>query len=195
MATRTSARGSTTTRARSTSRRFGILWLVGRERVEDARAVERFTDATMRVEGRRVNWPGASGQSFAGYRPFTDGPNVLWLEGTLMMRLAKARLGSPVAELDRNADRWAALTAPRMPLQVDRAAGEDYHVWPAAAPAAWLALSPERVRAVDRDLDRRGDRDRRAARRAPRPAWSRTAPRSAPRAGRAGARATGCAAG
>ena len=58
-----------------------------------------------------------------------------------MMRLAKARLGRDVGALDDSADRWAALTAPEPPLQVDRAAGEDYHVWPAAAPAAWRALS------------------------------------------------------
>ena len=58
-----------------------------------------------------------------------------------MMRLAKARLGRDVAALDGNIDRWAALSAPAPPLQVDRAAGEDYHVWPAAAPAAWLVLS------------------------------------------------------
>ena len=96
----------------------------------------------MRVDGRRVLWPGAAGQTFTGYRPFADrwGPDVLWMEGTLMMRLAKARLGSDVAELDDSADRWAALTAPGPPLQVDRARGGDYHVWPAAAPAAWRTL-------------------------------------------------------
>ena len=59
-----------------------------------------------------------------------------------MMRLAKVRLGRDVSALDGHVARWAALTAPAPPLQVDRAAGEDYHVWPAAAPAAWLTLSP-----------------------------------------------------
>ncbi len=105
-------------------------------------AVERATDATMRVDGRRILWPGAAGQTFSGYRPFADawGPDVLWMEGTLMMRLAKARLGTDVGELDDSADRWAALTAPAPPLQVDRARGDDYHVWPAAAPAAWRTL-------------------------------------------------------
>ena len=122
---------------------FGILWLIGRDRRADAAAVERAADATLRVEGRRVAWPGAAGQTFSGYRPFADAwsPDVLWMEGTLMMRLAKARLGSDVGELDDSADRWAALTAPAPPLQVDRAAGEDYRAWPAAAPAAWQALS------------------------------------------------------
>ena len=121
---------------------YGMLWLIGRDRRAEAAAVERTTDATMRVDGRRVLWPGAAGQTFSGYRPFADrwGPDVLWMEGTLMMRLAKARLGSDVAELDDSADRWAALTAPGPPLQVDRARGGDYHVWPAAAPAAWRTL-------------------------------------------------------
>jgi hypothetical protein len=115
---------------------YGILWLLARGRRADAEAVERTTDATMRVDGRRLR-----GQAFSGYRPFADGPDVLWMEGTLMMRLAKARLGSDVAWLDDSADRWAALTAPERPLQADRAAGGDYHPWPAAAPAAWLTLS------------------------------------------------------
>jgi hypothetical protein len=93
------------------------------------------------VEGRRVNWPTAGAQTFTGYRPSVGGPDVLWMEGTLMMRLAKSRLGSDVALLDEHADRWAALTAPDPPLHVDRARGEDYHVWPAAAAAAWRTLS------------------------------------------------------
>ncbi len=125
---------------------LGILWLLGHGRRADAAAVERMADTTMRVDGRAVDWPGAAGQTFTGYRPFArpGGPDVLWMEGTLMMRLAKARLGSDVAELDDSADRWAALTAPDPPLHVDRASGDDYHVWPAAAAAAWLELSRSR---------------------------------------------------
>jgi hypothetical protein len=125
---------------------LGMLWLIGRGRNADAAAVERRADATLAVKGRPVDWPGAEGQVFDGYRPFEgpQGPDVLWMEGTAMMRLAKARLGHDVSALDLQAGRWAALTAPAPPLQVDRAAGEDYHVWPAAAPAAWLALSRSR---------------------------------------------------
>ncbi len=125
---------------------LGILWLLGRGRADDARAVARYADESMWVTGRTVDWPGAEGETFSGYKPFADawGPDVLWMEGTLMMRLAKKRLGDGVAALDEQADRWAALSAPLPPLQVDRAAGGDYHVWPAAAPAAWLALSRSR---------------------------------------------------
>lgn len=125
---------------------LGMLWLIGRGRATEAAAVARTTDATMAVSGRRPAVPRAFGQTFTGYRPFAGRgmPDVLWMEGTLMMRLAKARLGLDVAQLDDSADRWAALTAPGPVLQADRPAGEDYHAWPAAAPTAWLALSRSR---------------------------------------------------
>ena len=61
------------------------------------------------------------------------------MEGTLQLRLARARLGDADPELDAAIDAWAALTAPGMLLQADRDAG-DLHAWPAAAPAAWLRL-------------------------------------------------------
>ena len=121
---------------------LGILWLLGHDRRADALDVARHADAAMWVDGRTVAWPGAEGQTFSGYRPFADawGPDVLWMEGTLQMRLAKRRLGADTAELDRSAARWFALTSPAAPLHADRATG-DYHVWPAAAPAAWMTLS------------------------------------------------------
>lgn len=124
---------------------LGILWLLRHDRVADAKRVERATDRTMWLSGRRVAWPGAKRQTFSGYRPFAEDwlPDVLWMEGTLMMRLAKARLGRDMAALDGEVARWVALSAPGLPLQVDRAAGEDYHVWPAAAPGAWLVMSRE----------------------------------------------------
>ena len=125
-------------RRRPAARRPGLRdpLAARRGRRAQAEAVEQATDAAMFIDGRRLR-----GQTFCGYRPFAHGPDVLWMEGTLMMRLAKARLGRDVGALDDSADRWAALTAPEPPLQVDRAAGDDYHVWPAAAPAAWLTLS------------------------------------------------------
>lgn len=119
---------------------FGALWLAARGRPDDARAVLSGADATMRVTERRV--PGAT-ESFTGYKPFADawGPDVLWMEGTMQVRHAKARLGLPVADLDDSAARWAALTAPGMPLQADRTDGGDYHAWPAAGAAAWMRLA------------------------------------------------------
>jgi hypothetical protein len=103
-------------------------------------------DATLTVTGRRIDGRAGAG-AFTGYKPFAEGwaPDVLWMEGTLQMRMAKAALGQDVSALDDSADRWAALTSAGMLLHADKdvvgnAAG-DYHVWPAAAPAAWLMLA------------------------------------------------------
>ena len=122
---------------------LGILWLLGQGRPADAKHVETSADKTLLVHGRTVRWPSAAGETFTGYRPYADawGADVLWMEGTLQMRMAKAQLGSDTVALDDSIHRWTALTGPDMLLQADRAAGEDYHAWPAAAPAAWLRLS------------------------------------------------------
>ena len=125
---------------------MGIQWLLATGRRSDAVAVAATADATLLVSGRRVDGHAGAG-AFIGYRPFAEawGPDVLWMEGTLQMRMAKAALGQDVSALDDSADRWAALTGGGMLLQSDRdvvgnPAG-DYHVWPAAAPTAWLSLS------------------------------------------------------
>jgi hypothetical protein len=126
---------------------MGIQWLLGQGRPADAAAVAATADATLSVTGRRVAGREGAG-TFTGYKPFAEGwaPDVLWMEGTLQMRMAKAALGQDVAALDDSADRWAALTGGAgYLLHADQdvlgnPAG-DYHVWPAAAPAAWLALS------------------------------------------------------
>jgi hypothetical protein len=121
---------------------LGILWLLSQGRRADAEAVAAEADATMLVRDRSVAWPGAEGQTFTGYKPYADawGADVLWMEGTLAMRMAKSRLGDGTAALDDTIDRWTALTSPDYVLQADRAGGEDYHAWPAAAPTAWLRL-------------------------------------------------------
>ena len=125
---------------------LGILWLAGRGRIAAAQRVAATADDTMLVRDRVVDWPSAAGATFTGYRPFADawGADVLWMEGTLQMRLAKARIGAGTERLDDSIDRWTALTGPDMLLQADHAGGEDYHAWPAAAPAAWLGLNRSR---------------------------------------------------
>jgi hypothetical protein len=125
---------------------MGIQWLLGQGRRADALAVAANADATLMVSGRTVDgYPNAG--AFTGYKPFAEGwgPDVLWMEGTLQMRMAKAALGQDTSALDASIDRWAALTQPGMLLHsnaevVGNPAG-DYHVWPAAAPAAWLTLA------------------------------------------------------
>ncbi len=125
----------------SDAQALGILWLCALGRDAEARAVAATAEATLRVRDRRVAWPGAESLAFTGYRPFAGGwaPDVLWMEGTLQLRLARARLGEADDELDAAIAAWAALTPGAMLLQADREAG-DLHVWPAAAPAAWLRL-------------------------------------------------------
>jgi hypothetical protein len=121
---------------------LGILWLAGRGRLDAARRVAAEADAALLVRDRTVAWPGAEGAAFVGYRPYAGGwaPDILWMEGTLQLRTAKARIGADTAELDASIARWAGLTEPGYVLQADRV-DVDYHVWPAAAPAAWLRLS------------------------------------------------------
>ena len=123
---------------------FGGRKLLG-HRV-DAAAVAATADATLLVTGRQIDGRASAG-TFTGYKPYVEGwaPDVLWMEGTLQMRMAKAALGQDVSALDNSADRWAALTSPGMMIHassdiVGNNAG-DFHTWPAAAPAAWLTLS------------------------------------------------------
>jgi hypothetical protein len=125
---------------------MGIQWLLGQGRRADALAVAATADATLMVSGRAIDgYPNAG--TFVGYKPYAEGwgPDVLWMEGTLQMRMAKAALGQDTSALDSSADRWNALTGAGMMLHassevVGNNAG-DFHVWPAAAPAAWLTLS------------------------------------------------------
>jgi hypothetical protein len=67
------------------------------------------------------------------------------MEGTMQMRMALAALGLPTADLDSGADRWTAATGGGLMFQSDRTSvggnGGDFHVWAAAAPAAWKVLA------------------------------------------------------
>jgi hypothetical protein len=125
---------------------YGIEWLIGQGRLDDARAVAATTQATMLVTGRTIEGRPSAG-TFTGYRPFADpwSPDVLWMEGTMQMRMALSDLGLPTADLDASADRWAAATGGGLMFQADRTAvggnGGDFHVWAAAAPAAWKTLA------------------------------------------------------
>lgn len=135
---------------------LGILWLIGQGRISDALGVAAYADRTMLVAGRTVarsanplsyNQTYSSGRAFAGYKPYADAgaPDVLWIEGTLEMRLAKTELGLGTANLDANLSAWQAITGDAGPLQANRAVSADvfneYHPWPDAAAAAWELLA------------------------------------------------------
>jgi hypothetical protein len=125
---------------------YGIQWLIGQGRLDDARAVAAQTQATTLVSGRTIEGRAGAG-TFTGYRPFADAwsPDVLWMEGTMQMRMALVALGLPTADLDSGADRWSAATGGGLMFQSDRTSvggnGGDFHVWAAAAPAAWKVLA------------------------------------------------------
>jgi hypothetical protein len=117
---------------------LGALWLAGRGDRADAVRVVATADATMLVTRPATG--------VTGYRPYADawGPDVLWTEGTLQMRLAKSALGLDTSAIDAAIARLGV--APGRPLpQADRTVvgnpAGDYHVWPAAAPGAWRLLS------------------------------------------------------
>jgi hypothetical protein len=125
---------------------LGILWLVGQGRASDAAAVSAAADDAMLVRGRTFEGRPDAG-TFTGYTPYAEGwgPDVLWMEGALQMRMARAATGADTGAIDDSADRWAALGSGGLLPQADRTltgnpAG-DYHTWSAAAPAAWLRLS------------------------------------------------------
>ena len=88
---------------------------------------------------------------FSGYKPYLEasGPNVLWFEATPMIRMVTSALGQSVTTLDSWITSWRAVAGSTVgPLQADQtltnaAYGVEYHVWPSAAPAAWVILSQQ----------------------------------------------------
>jgi hypothetical protein len=81
---------------------------------------------------------------------------VIWFEGTAEMRAATAASGGSPASIDTEARKWRKVTASdggTAPLQsnetVTSTRGEfdiEYHVWPAAAAAAWWLLAANEPR-------------------------------------------------
>jgi hypothetical protein len=91
---------------------------------------------------------------FSGYEPYAGSgvPEVLWFEGTAEMRMANTTYGLSTTALDASMVQWEALTASSSgaPLQSNQtitipAYGVEYHVWPAAAAAAWVILSQSKT--------------------------------------------------
>ncbi len=91
----------------------------------------------------------AAAGPFSGYKPYRDtaGPNVLWFDGTPMLRMVTSVLGQSTFTLDSWITSWRAVAGTSVgPLQSDQtvanaAFGVEYHVWPSAASAAWVLLS------------------------------------------------------
>jgi hypothetical protein len=137
---------------------LGAMYLRSRHEAPVARRVLAFANRTFGIGGRSIvrsssratfNETYAAPGPFSGYRPYAGAgaPNVLWFEGTAQMRAAEAAVGISTAALDASMRRWRRITSPAggPPLEADRTvtapAFGEYHVWPAAAAAAWAVLA------------------------------------------------------
>jgi hypothetical protein len=74
---------------------------------------------------------------------------VLWLEGTAQMAAAESAVGASTSALDASMRSWERITSRSgdAPLMADRTVDAggygEYHVWPAAAGAAWTVLAAD----------------------------------------------------
>jgi hypothetical protein len=139
---------------------LGAMYLRSRGRAGTARRVVGFANARFAVSGRSIvkssdpatyNETYAAPGPFSGYRPFVGSgtPGVLWFEGTAQMRAAEAAVGAGTSSLDAGMRAWERITSRSgdAPLMADRTVDAggygEYHVWPAAAAAAWAVLAAD----------------------------------------------------
>jgi hypothetical protein len=137
---------------------LGSMFEVANGNTTTAKAVLSYAKSKFLVTGRSVvkststatyNNTYAAAGPFSGYKPYLGdaGPNVLWFEGTPMLRSATAAVGDSTSTLDGWITAWKAIAGSSVgPLQADQtlsnaAFGVEYHVWPAAVPAAWVLIS------------------------------------------------------
>ncbi len=138
---------------------LGAMYLLGVGKPQLGLAVLAHAQSTFALSGRSIvlssapeayNMSYSSLGPFTGYRPYagTEAPDVLWFEGTAEMRMANAAFRQSTTALDHSMTQWQALTPASggAPLQSDQTFtstpyGVEYHVWPAAAGAAWVLLA------------------------------------------------------
>jgi hypothetical protein len=138
---------------------LGALYLQGLGQTALGQLVLNRAQSTFALTGRSIalssnpatyNMTYSAPGPFTGYLPYAGpgAPQVLWFEGTAEMRMANAAYGESTTSLDQSMAQWEAITQAggAGPLQADQttrntAYGVQYHVWPAAAPAAWVILS------------------------------------------------------
>jgi hypothetical protein len=136
---------------------LGIPFLLAQGRTADAQKVAAYIESAYRVTGRAITRSNAldtfngtwSGGPFSGYRPYASGgPDVLWAEGTAMVRRAYELLSGEeqrAKNLGKEISSWDAVTSKSGlgPLMTDRTVTtgvNEYHVWPASAAASWTVL-------------------------------------------------------
>lgn len=141
---------------------LGAVYLAGRGDQNSARDVVDRIPTYFRVQNRRIqlsskvdtyNMTWSSKEKFTGFKPYNSSkvPSVIWFEGTSEVRAATAVTGGSVSRLDDESKKWRDVTsegASTAPLQANETVtetnadlGVEYHVWPAAAAAAWWILA------------------------------------------------------
>jgi microcompartment protein CcmK/EutM len=138
---------------------LGAAYLLGRGEGDLGALVLAHAQSAFALHGRSIalsaepasyNMTYSSPGPFTGFAPYlgVGAPNVLWFEGTAEMRYLDTLYGQSTTTLDESIVQWAAPTKKDSgaPLQADRtvttpAYNAEYHVWPAAAGAAWVILS------------------------------------------------------
>lgn len=146
---------------------IGAIHLAGRARLVSAAEVldgitDRFAVKQQKIllnnSLKKYNQTWSSKEFFAGFKPYaaTKVPEVIWFEGTAEVRAATAVNGRSTTTLDNESKKWREVTAAggsTAPLQSNETILEgrdeldvEYHVWPAAAAAAWQLLSANEPR-------------------------------------------------
>ncbi len=139
---------------------LGAMFLRSRGQTGLARQVVAFANARFAVSGRSIvrssavatyNETYSAPGPFSGFRPFAGGgtPDVLFIEGSAQMLAAESAVGASTSSLAASMRSWAKLTSRSgdAPLMADRTVDAggygEYHVWPAAAGAAWAVLAAD----------------------------------------------------
>lgn len=139
---------------------LGAMFLRSRGQTARARKVVAFANARFSISGRSIvrssgvatyNETYSAPGPFSGFRPYVGGgtPDVLWLEGTAQMAAAESAVGASTSALDASMRSWRRITSRSgdAPLMADRTVDAggygEYHVWPAAAGAAWAVLAAD----------------------------------------------------
>jgi hypothetical protein len=137
---------------------LGAMYLQGQGETELGKLVLARAQSSFALTGRSISLSSApasynmsysSPGPFSGYAPYagTGAPEVLWFEGTAEMRMANAAYGQSTTTLDASMAQWEELTQKSGgALQSNQtltspAYGVEYHVWPAAAAAAWAVVA------------------------------------------------------
>jgi hypothetical protein len=148
---------------------LGAMYLQGLGEASVGKLVLAHAQSAFALTGRSIllssapasyNMTYSAAGPFSGYAPYlgTGAPEVLWFEGTAEMRMATAAYGQSTSALDASMTQWEALTLKSGGVLqsnktvADPAYGVEYHVWPAAAAAAWAILAQSTTSLLDEPL-------------------------------------------